>query len=90
MYFFYNSKSTFIFYLIFKLPSLLLLQAFPVLQKGWFLLHRISKLVTCIFTSMHKLLNRNEQKTISKVSEKTLQKLLCTNLPPEINLANKY
>ena len=36
MYFFYNGKSTFTFYLILKLPNLLLLQAFPVLQKGWF------------------------------------------------------
>jgi hypothetical protein len=34
-------------------------------------------------------LNRNEWKTISKVSEKILQKLLCTNLPPEI-LKVKY
>jgi hypothetical protein len=29
-------------------------------------------------------LNRNKWETISKVSEKTLQKLLCTNLPPKI------
>jgi hypothetical protein len=29
-------------------------------------------------------LNKNEWKTISKVSGKTFQKLLCTNLPPEI------
>jgi hypothetical protein len=33
MYFFYNSKSTFTFYLIFKLLNLLLLQAFLMLQK---------------------------------------------------------
>jgi hypothetical protein len=43
----------------------------------------------CTFTVVHLLLSRIEWEAISKVLGKTLQKLLCTNLPPGI-LGVKY
>jgi hypothetical protein len=51
------------------------------------LLYGVPNLVSTF--TFYQLLNRNEWETISKVSGKTLQKLLCTNLPPGI-LGVKY